>query len=83
MGNALLGTRVITQIGLIVRDIDKTAKKYADFFEVDLPEIITTDIYDKALTQYKGKPTPARARLAFFGQPGGVQLELIELLEND
>lgn len=82
MSDGLLGTRSVVQIGLIVRDISRTAGKYADFFGVAPPQIITTNEYDKALTQYRGEPTPARAKLAFFELPGGLQIELIEPDEN-
>ncbi|MCX7708928.1 MAG: VOC family protein [Clostridia bacterium] len=78
MEPGILGRQWITQLGLIVRDINATAKKYADFFGMDFPEIITTDAYDKAQTQYNGKPTKARARLAFFRPSGGLEIELIE-----
>jgi methylmalonyl-CoA/ethylmalonyl-CoA epimerase len=82
MDNSVLGTRTVVQIGIIVKDIQKTAKKYADFLGVDLPGIVTTDAYDKAQTQYKGTPSPARAKLVFFRTPGAVELELIEPDEN-
>jgi methylmalonyl-CoA/ethylmalonyl-CoA epimerase len=82
MENGILGTNAVVQLGIIVKDINKTARKYADFFGVAVPEIIVTDTYDKALTQYRGKPTEAKAKLAFFRQPGCLEIELIEPDEN-
>ncbi|MBS4220352.1 VOC family protein [Bacillus sp. FJAT-49711] len=73
----LLGTNVITQIGILVHDIEKTSQVYADFFGVEKPEAITTDTIEKAQTEYKGEPSIARAKLAFFDM-GSVQVELIE-----
>lgn len=67
----------ITQIGIIVKDIEKTAKDYAAFFGVGVPDIIITDSVDKAHTKYKGNSTEARAKLTFFNM-GSLQLELIE-----
>ncbi len=78
MDKNILGNHMVVQVGIIVKDIQKTAQKYADFLGMDVPEIVTTDAYDKAQTQYKGRPSPARAKLAFFRTPGAVELELIE-----
>lgn len=72
-----IGTNVICQIGLIVRDIERTARVYADVFGIDVPDVIITDTEDKAHTKFRGAPTQARAKLAFF-QMGNVSLELIE-----
>lgn len=73
----MLGTRVIAQVGIIVNDIDATSQAYADFFGVEKPKWFWTDAYDKAQTQYRGGPSEARAKLAFFDM-GSLQLELIE-----
>jgi len=73
----LLGNNVITQIGILVHDIEKTSQAYADFFEVPKPTVIVTDTVDRAQTMYNGESTPARAKLAFFNM-GSLQLELIE-----
>jgi len=71
------GTNVITQIGLVVRNIEKMAKAYADVFDMEVPDVIITDTEDKAHTKFNGKPTEARAKLAFFDM-GSLSLELIE-----
>jgi catechol 2,3-dioxygenase-like lactoylglutathione lyase family enzyme len=68
---------VVTQIGIIVRDIEHSARVYSDLFGLPIPEIIITDAYEKAHTQYLGEPSTARAKLAFF-KLGQVSLELIE-----
>ncbi|WP_151737580.1 VOC family protein [Paenibacillus tengchongensis] len=73
----LLGKPFITQIGILVHDIEATSRAYADFLGVDKPEIGLTDTADIAQTRYNGAPTEARAKLAFFDL-GSVQLELIE-----
>ncbi|MBS4179287.1 VOC family protein [Lederbergia citrea] len=77
MSKNLLGNNFITQIGILVHDIEKTSQVYADFFGVDKPEAIITDTVDKAQTEYRGESTVARAKLAFFNM-GSLQLELIE-----
>ncbi|NBI28193.1 VOC family protein [Chengkuizengella marina] len=81
MSKNMLNTNVITQIGIIVKDVEKTSQMFADFFGVDKPEAFWTDAADKAQTEYKGSSTKARARLAFFDM-GSLQLELIQPDEN-
>ncbi|WP_020156936.1 VOC family protein [Caldibacillus debilis] len=77
MDRNLLDTNVVAQIGVVVKDIEKTSQAIADFFGMDKPEIIMTPSREKAKTVFRGKPTEARAKLAFF-QLGNLQLELIE-----
>ena len=72
-----IGTKVVCQIGLVVRDIEKMAKTYADVFGMDVPNVIITDTEDIAHTKFRGAPTQAQAKLAFL-QMGDVSLELIE-----
>ena len=67
----------VTQIGLIVNDIEHSAQVYSKIFGLPVPEIIVTDAYDKALTTFEGQASPARAKLAFF-KMGQVSIELIE-----
>jgi len=74
---SVLGTKSITQIGIVVHDIEATAQSYADFFGVDKPKSIWTDVQELAQTQYRGEQSPARAQLAFFNM-GSLQLELIQ-----
>ena len=72
-----MGTNVICQIGLVVRDIERSAKAYADVFGMEMPKIIVTDPEELAHTKFRGASTHARAKLAFF-KMGQLSLELIE-----
>ncbi len=72
-----LGSNVMCQVGLIVRDIEKSAKAYADLFGMEVPAWSLTDPEEKAHTRYCGQPTQARAKLAFFDM-GSLSLELIQ-----
>ena len=72
-----IGTNVICQIGLVVRDIERTAKAYADVFGMDVPSVIITDPEEVTNIKFRGDPTSARAKLAFF-RMGDISLELIE-----
>ena len=70
------GTKVV-QIGIVVRDVAKSAKSYAKFFGVEVPKIIISETEDKAKTRYYGKPTMARVRQAFFNFDN-ISIELLE-----
>ena len=71
------GGNVITQIGLVVSDIEKSVKAYADLLGVDVPSVMITDTVEKSHANYRGKPTEGRAKLAFF-QLDNITIELIE-----
>lgn len=77
METNILGTKFVTQIGILVHDIEKTAQAFADFFGVEKPSSSLTDTLDKAQTQFRGRSSEARAKLVFFDL-GSLQLELIE-----
>jgi len=73
----LLGTDRVTQIAIVVRDIDRTAAHYAAVLGVHVPPVIVTAGREEAHTVYRGAPSDATAKLCFFDL-GQVSLELIE-----
>ena len=77
MSEKVLRDAVLCQIGLIVENVEETAGKWAELFGLDAPEIILTDGLERAHTTYRGKPSGAQAKLAFF-QMGPISVELIE-----
>lgn len=77
MTDQALGTTTVTQVGIIVQDIEARARAWADILGLPMPEIQVTDSVDVAQTEYVGGPTTARAKLAFF-HLGQVDIELIE-----
>jgi len=72
-----LGTITVTQVGIVVQDIEAKARAWAEVLGLPMPEIMITDTRERAQTEYEGKPSDARAKLAFF-HLGQVDLELIE-----
>jgi 4-hydroxyphenylpyruvate dioxygenase-like putative hemolysin len=72
-----LGTNFVTQIGVLVHDIEKTAEEFKKFLGVE-PRFVLTEDFEFAQTQYKGSPTRARARLAFFNAGPNIEIELIQ-----
>jgi methylmalonyl-CoA/ethylmalonyl-CoA epimerase len=77
MENKGLGTNVICQVGLIVRDIERSAEAYSRILGLPKPSVIVTDPAEIAHTRFRGQPTGAQAKLAFFDM-GQASLELIE-----
>ena len=77
MTEPTLGNNVITQIGIIVSDIEVKARAWSSILGLPMPDIIITDTLEKAQTEYSGAPTTARAKLAFFHM-GQLDVELIE-----
>ncbi len=77
MAEQTLGTTTITQIGIVVQDIEAKARVWAEVLGLPVPEIMMTDTYEHAQTEYQGNASHARAKLAFFNL-GQVELELIE-----
>ena len=81
MTEPTLGNNIVTQVGIIVRDIETKARAWSEILGLPLPNIIITDTVDKAQTEYNGKPTIARAKLAFFHM-GQLDVELIEPIDG-
>ena len=56
METPLLGTNVVTQIGILVNDIEKTSRIYAKFLGCEVPEWSMTAAEPLARTKYLGVP---------------------------
>lgn len=76
MAENALGTHLVCQIALVVRDIDRVSEAYSRLLGVPKPPVLLTDPATGRDT-YRGAPTQAQAKLAFFDL-GQVALELIE-----
>ena len=73
----ILKSRTVCQIAIVVRDVERAAKAWAAVLGVPPPAWHLTDPEEKAQTRFEGKPTQARAKLAFF-KFDNLSLELIE-----
>jgi catechol 2,3-dioxygenase-like lactoylglutathione lyase family enzyme len=82
MSDQALGTTTLAQVALVVKDIEATAKNYAAVLNLPMPEIIVLAPGLEVNQTYRGQPSNASAKLAFF-QLGPVQLELIEPIGDD
>lgn len=74
----VLNTLHVAQVGFIVRDIETTKKKFAEFLGVPVPPTHPCGDYAVTKTLVDGQPAPeANSKLAFFDMEN-IQLELIE-----
>lgn len=72
-----LDNKTIFLFGLIVRDVETTARNYARIFGVPMPEIGTVAKSAFANVRYRGQPTEGYGKSAFFDM-GSVHIEMIE-----
>ena len=82
MEKNMLNTSTVVQIGILVNDIEATSQVFADFLGMENPGWSLTGELKDAQTEYRGKPTEARAKLAFFPVGGNLTIELIEPDQN-
>lgn len=71
----------MVQVGIVVGDVEKYARSYAEFFGVEVPKIIWSETEDKAKTRFHGKPTYARVKQAFF-HFDNITVELLEPVDG-
>jgi len=78
MGNPILGTDLLCQVGILVHDIEKSKKDWAEFLGVPPPEIQVSGDINESETKYLGEPSESWAKLAFLHVGPNVDIELIE-----
>jgi catechol 2,3-dioxygenase-like lactoylglutathione lyase family enzyme len=71
------GSLPLAQVAMVVNDIEVAKAKYAQLLGVEVPPTIETAPGSEVRMTYRGAPSDARAKLAFFNLPN-IQLELIE-----
>lgn len=75
----VVGTHLVAQIGFIVKDVEETKKKWAEFLGVEVPPTQPIGDYELTHTEFQGEPAPeAYCWMAFFDVGPGLQLELIQ-----
>ena len=75
----IIDTNLVVQIAIIVKDIEATRMKFAEFLGVAPPKVISGGDFTLTNTHYMGIPAPnVNAKLAFFNIGSSLTLELIE-----
>ncbi|BFT70886.1 VOC family protein [Paenibacillus sp. P36] len=77
MEQTILGTTLVCQIAMIVRDVEKATHRFAELLGVPAPTIIMANEDGSDTVSYMGKPTQGRVRLSFFHMEN-VVIEFIE-----
>ncbi len=71
----------LNQVGLIVKDIEKTVKAYWDILGIGPHVIVTVEPVEGYAMTYGGRPAAYKFK-ASFCQVGAIELELIQSLEG-
>ena len=74
-----LNTKTITQVAIVVKDIDKARIAWAQTLGVKAPEVSIAESHNSKPTLYMGDSSDAKAKLAFFALDN-LQIELIQPL---
>ena len=75
---ALIPEKEMVQVGIIVEDIEQSARNWAEFLGLENPPNISVAAgHELNPTQFNGKASKATAKLAFF-QLDNITIELIE-----
>jgi methylmalonyl-CoA/ethylmalonyl-CoA epimerase len=67
----------VAQVAIVVHDIEAAKVRYGAFLGMDLPPTIITEPGDDVRMTYRGEPSNAQTKLAFFNLPN-LQIELVE-----
>jgi catechol 2,3-dioxygenase-like lactoylglutathione lyase family enzyme len=71
------GLKRITQVAIVVKDIEKARLAWAELLGMKESQISETGDWQQTKMSYKGRPLKARAKLVFFNLEN-ITLELIE-----
>ncbi|GHV14662.1 lactoylglutathione lyase [Spirochaetia bacterium] len=75
----VIDAQTLTQVGFIVKDVEKTKAVWAEFLGVTVPPTQDVGKYEVTQTRVDGKPAPkANCLMAFFDVGPNVQIELIQ-----
>jgi catechol 2,3-dioxygenase-like lactoylglutathione lyase family enzyme len=74
----ILALNEVSQIGIVVRDMEKSIANYSNIFGISFPKVFFPQYFNMT---YRGKPNDFRIKVA-LGMMGELQIELIEVLEG-
>ncbi|MEX0322761.1 MAG: VOC family protein [Puniceicoccaceae bacterium] len=81
--DSLIPKHEMTQVGIVVKDIEQAAERWAAFLGLEeTPKINMASSSERVPTQYRGKPSDASAKLAFI-RLENITVELIEPVGKD
>lgn len=75
----ILTSKNITQVAIVVKDIDKARNEWAKVLGTEVPEASVAESHPSRPTRYMGVRSDDKAKLAFFAMDN-LQIELIQPL---
>lgn len=79
--NHMLGSNLVCQVAIVVRDVDRATGKFAGLLGIEPPPVQTANEDGSDIVTYRGEATKGRVRLSFFDMENLV-LEFIEPTED-
>jgi methylmalonyl-CoA epimerase len=76
---ALLKSKRLAQVAIVVKDIDKARTEWAQALGIAVPEVSVAEGHSSRPTQYKHEPSNGKAKLAFINMEN-IQIEIIQPL---
>lgn len=74
----VLGVNEVSQLGIIIRDMERAIINYSDIFGIIFPKVFVPEYFNMT---YRGKPGDFRIKVA-LGMMSELQIELIEVLKG-
>lgn len=82
LDKSLIENKEMTQVGIIVDDIEQASQAWANFLGLEeVPGVSVAKGHESRPTTFRGNPSNSSAKLAFFQLPN-LTIELIEPLEG-
>lgn len=72
----------VLQICILVKDVKETGRHWADFLQVEMPEVSVTEKYDKTQAMYLEKPCNGRIYQCVF-ELENIQIEVVEPVDDE
>ncbi|MEZ0537937.1 VOC family protein [Caldicellulosiruptoraceae bacterium PP1] len=77
MENNILGSTLVCQVAIVVRDVEKATQRFAELIGVNPPKPFVANEDGSDTVTYRGQPTNGRVKLSFFNMENLV-IEFIE-----
>ncbi len=80
-GENVLGSKLVCQVAIVVRDAERAARKFAELIGAEPPKPFIANEDGSDTVRLRGEPTRGRVKLAFFKMEN-LDLEFIEPTED-
>lgn len=81
MKEQILGTTLVCQVAIVVRDAERATRRFADLLGIEPPSVMIANADGSDTVTFRGKSTLGRVKLSFFKMEN-LDLEFIEPTED-